>query len=120
MAQVNSAVSSDDEELFQLDQQAKEIEARRKAILGARRTDDLIKAKKLIEQHSFTAKELGLEVRQSEKRDVQKPTREPKYQHPEKPELQWHGHKGARPKWVKEWLKEGHTLEQLLLIQPQT
>ena len=115
MTQVNSAVSSDDEELFQLDQQAKEIEAKRQTILAARRADDLAKAKKLIEQHSFTAKELGLIGRQSENRDVRKPAREPKYQHPDKPELTWADYKGPRPKWVKEWLAEGKSLDDLLI-----
>jgi len=110
----------DDDGLFTIEQTIRELQAQRAELLLARKADDLAKAKKLIEQHSFTPKDLGLEVRQPESRAVRKLTLEPKYQHPEKPELQWHGHKGARPKWVKEWLKEGHTLEQLLLIQPQT
>lgn len=118
MTQGNSAVSSDDEELFQLDQQAKEIEVRRQTILAARRADDLAKAKKLIEQHGFTATELGLKDRQPEGREVRKASHPPKYQHPENSELQWAGYKGPKPKWVKDWLAvPEHTLEQLLIEQ---
>lgn len=37
---------------------------------------------------------------------------EPKYQHPENPELTWTG-KGKRPKWINEILEQGKTLKDL-------
>ena len=120
MTQVNSVLSSDDE-LFQLDQQAKEIEAKRQTILAARRADDLAKAKKLIEQHSFTAKELGLSVIDaSAQRTDTKPKKKlpPKYRNPANHTDTWSG-KGRQPKWFEDHVKvEGQTKEQLLITQP--
>jgi len=120
MTQVNSKVNSDDDELFQLDQQAKEIEARRKTILAARRADDLVKAKKLIEQHGFTAKELELFVQgasSSVQRTDDKPKNKlpPKYRNLANPADTWSG-KGRPPKWFEDHVKvEGQTKEQLLI-----
>ena len=124
MTQVNSKVNSDDDELFQLDQQAKEIEARRKTILAARRADDLIKAKKLIEQHGFTAKELGLSVASSLAntnnvtllKDLKvKGKLPPKYKNPSNQEQTWSG-KGRPPEWFDKYVSvAGQTKEQLLI-----
>lgn len=38
----------------------------------------------------------------------------PKFQHPDKPELEWTG-RGNKPNWVKECLAGGLTLETLLI-----
>lgn len=38
----------------------------------------------------------------------------PKYQHPENPELTWTG-KGRQPKWIKAAIKDGKTLDDLLI-----
>lgn len=105
----------DDDGLFTIEQTIAELESQRQTILAARRADDLAKAKKLIEQHGFTSTELGLKDRQPESREVRKVSHPPKYQHPEKPELQWAGYKGPKPQWVKDWLAEGKTLDELLI-----
>lgn len=108
----------DDDGLFTIEQTIAELEGQRQTILAARRAGDLAKAKKLIEQHGFTATELGLKDRQPEGREVRKASHPPKYQHPENSELQWAGYKGPKPKWVKDWLAvPEHTLEQLLIEQ---
>lgn len=39
----------------------------------------------------------------------------PKYRHPEHPELTWHGGKGAKPKWVIEWLAAGKNINDTLI-----
>lgn len=114
-------VVKDDDGLFAIEQTIAELESQRQTILAARRADDLAKAKKLVKQHDFTAKELGLSVvdtstqRKDEKPKTKLP---PKYRNPANNEDTWSG-KGRFPKWYEDYIKvAGQTKEQLLIVQP--
>jgi DNA-binding protein H-NS len=86
--------------------------------------------KKALERMRDIAAEYGLtlsEVINKEGRlDTKKPKRKnaeqshkAKYVNPENPTQTWSG-RGQQPKWVKEALAQGKTLEQLSIEQPET
>ncbi|HQU81344.1 MAG TPA: H-NS histone family protein [Azonexus sp.] len=114
----------DDDGLFTIEQEIAELEAKKKAILQKRRTDDLVEAKKLIQLHGFTAKELGLSVASSLAntnsvtllKDLKvKAKLPPKYRNPSNQEQTWSG-KGRPPEWFDKYVSvAGQTKAQLLI-----
>lgn len=80
-----------------------EIQSRQKAERAKLREQVLA----LMRQHQLTAEEVL---------DTPRPRKVAafKFVHPEHPEIQWTG-RGRQPRWVREHLEAGHTLEQLAI-----
>jgi DNA-binding protein H-NS len=83
-----------------------EIEKRRKA----NKKKALAEIKKYAEERGFSLNELLRAPRASKgKAAGEKPA---KYRHPEDPAKTWGG-QGRQPRWVKEWLAGGNSLDDL-------
>jgi DNA-binding protein H-NS len=86
--------------------------------------------KKALERMRDIAAEYGLTlsevINKEGRQDTKKPkpknadqNSKPKYINPDNPDQTWSG-RGQQPKWVKEALAKGKTLEQLSIEQPET
>lgn len=100
-------------ELEKLDQQIKELENKRQAILNEKRDEKLAQAKEIIRDYGFTASELGLS--KGKKKATNKPKADAQYANPKNPSQTWAGGKGRKPIWVKEHLEKGGKLEGLAI-----
>jgi DNA-binding protein H-NS len=83
-----------------------EIEKRRKA----NKKKTLADIKKYAEERGFSLNELLRAPRASKAKGAGK--KSVKYRHPEDPSKTWGG-QGRQPRWVKEWLAAGHSLDDL-------
>jgi DNA-binding protein H-NS len=101
------------DEISTIDQQIAELAAKKQALLSSKRHEAIQQAKVLIAQYSLSAGELGL---RGKGKAVSESTKAPpKYANPQNPNQTWAGGKGARPKWAKEHLAKGGSLDDLLI-----
>lgn len=100
-----------------IDDEIAALQAKKKLILDEKRTDALAKAKALVHTFGFTASELEIAkpVKVSKSAKDSKSNLEPKYQNPANAEETWHGSRGAKPKWVREFLDNNGKLEDILI-----
>lgn len=94
------------------------LEKKKEAILKGQRAAKLTEVKSIIDLFGFTASDLGLAVKGKKKvvaSSVSKPKLEAKYANPKDPSQTWHGGKGRRPAWMKEYEDNGGNREALLI-----
>lgn len=101
---------SDQNDVQTIDQQIAALQAKKQELLNAKRKDALQEAKKIIRTFGFSASELGLGGASATRSE-----RAAKYANPDNSAETWHGGKGPKPKWVREKLAQGRTLEDLLI-----
>ena len=101
-------------DLDKLDAQITELQKKRQAILDAEWNLKLNEVKAIVQQFGFTVTDLGLAAG-SRKRASTAPKTKPeaKYVNPKDSTQTWHGGKGPKPKWVKEYLEKGGKLEAI-------
>lgn len=90
------------EELVQLQKDVKKALA---TYEERRRKEALIEMQEVARRH-------GLDLADVVKGGKRGSVSAPKYRHPENPELTWAG-RGRQPRWVKEALQQGKTLEDM-------
>lgn len=101
------------DEISTIDKQIAELAAKKQALLNSKRHEAIQQAKTLISQYSLTAIELGL---RGKGKSASAPVKAAaKYANPNNSNETWAGGKGARPKWVKQHLANGGSLDQLLI-----
>lgn len=102
------------DEISNIDKQIAELAAKKQALLSGRRQEAIQQAKALIGQYSLTVAELGFRGGRG-RIGAEAFKAAPKYANPENPAQTWAGGKGARPKWVKDHLAKGGSLDNLLI-----
>lgn len=101
-------------DLNTLETQIAELQKKRQAILDEQRKAKLKEVKAVTQQFGFTAADLGLTPGARKKTTtIGKTKLEPKYVNPQDSSKTWHGGKGPRPKWVKEFLDAGGKIEDI-------
>lgn len=100
-------------EIEKLDNQIAELAKKRQAILETERATKLKAIKALIAQYEITASELGFVKRRSKTKAPTKAKLPARYRNPRDPSQTWHGGKGAKPKWIREFLAAGGKLEKI-------
>lgn len=100
-------------EIIDLEKQIAELTAKKQAILDSKRGEALQEAKTLIALYALTASELGFSTKGKLASSASKSA--PKYANPKNPTETWAGGKGARPKWIREFLENGGNLDELLI-----
>ena len=100
-------------ELEKLNNQIEELAKKRQAILEAERGKKLEEIKAVIEQYGITASELGFIKRRAKAKGPNKAKLPARYRNPRDPSQTWHGGKGAKPKWIREFLAAGGKLEKI-------
>jgi len=101
-------------DLNNLETQIAELQKKRQAILDEQRKAKLNEVKAVTQQFGFTAADLGLTTGTRKKAATTGKTKlVPKYMNPKDPSKTWHGGKGPRPKWVKEFLNAGGKIEDI-------
>lgn len=103
-------------ELDLIENQLKELQAKKKAILDSQKSTVLEEVKATIQQYGFTAIELGLSTK---KKSATKSKLEPKYVNPLDATQTWHGGRGKKPNWVNEYLAAGKKLEDIEIKKPE-
>lgn len=99
-------------ELDTLEQQIADLQAKKQAILNAQRDTRLQEVKTIVHQFGFTATDLGLATGTG-KKAATKTKLEPKYVNPMDSTQTWHGGKGPKPKWIKDYLATGGELSAI-------
>lgn len=105
------SVASVADEVAVLNSQIAELEAKKKAILDAKRTEALKMTRSNVQQYGFTAQELGLSQRSSKK--AVKVKKSITFHDPATG-VEWDGEltqKGRKPQWIADRIKAG-TIEQ--------
>lgn len=107
-------------DISKLDSQIAELQSKKKALLDEQRDTKLNEVKAIILQFGFTAVDLGISTAKGRKPKGKASTTpkvklQPKYANPRDSAITWHGGRGAKPKWVKEFLEGGGKLESLLI-----
>ncbi|MBV2234852.1 MAG: H-NS histone family protein [Sterolibacterium sp.] len=105
---------NNDQEINLIEQQIKELAAKKQALLNKHRHEVIQKARTMIAEYSLTASELGLSGRGKTAGSGRKAA--PKYANPQNSAQTWSG-RGPHPKWVKETLAKGGSLESLLIAK---
>lgn len=105
------------DEIQSLEQQIAELQAKKHAIIEAKRLEALTQARELVKVYGFSATELGISAvaSKSVKLSSAGVKAAPKYANPENTAETWHGGKGPKPKWVKALLEAGKNLEDYLI-----
>jgi len=98
-----------------IDELDAEIEAllnKKKTLLAEQRDEKLVEVKKAIKDFGFTLEDLGfvIEAITKKKGKASKTTLPAKYRNPKDQAQTWHGGRGAKPKWVKEFENGGGRL----------
>ena len=100
-------------DIQQIENQIAELQQKKETLLKEQRATKLKEAKEIIKQFGFTANELGITPKPNKNASgTVKTTLEAKYIHPTDKSLVWVG-RGAYPKWVKEFIANNGTLEDL-------
>jgi DNA-binding protein H-NS len=103
-------------ELDTLEQQIADLQAKKQAILNAQRDTRLQEVKAIVHQFGFTATDLGLATGTGKKASSATKTKlEAKYVNPKDATQTWHGGKGPRPHWVKDYLATGGELSAIAI-----
>lgn len=104
---------SSNDEISLIEQQIRELAAKKQALLNKGRQEIIQKVKSMIAEYSLSAIELGLSGRgrAAGGRKVA-----PKYANPQNPAQTWSG-RGPHPKWVKAHQAKGGSLESLLIAK---
>jgi DNA-binding protein H-NS len=104
-------------EVEKLDAQIVELQKKRQAILDEERQAKLSEAKIIIQQFGFTRADLGLTAKGARRKSTSttKTKLEPMYRNPMDSTQTWHGSRGAKPQWVRDFLKNDGKLEDLLI-----
>ncbi len=103
---------SDQNEVDLINQQISTLMAQKESILSARRHEVIKAVRKQIADYSLTARELGLS---GQDRGQAAAKSAPKYANPANKAQTWPGGRGAKPRWVREHLANGGTLDDLLI-----
>lgn len=98
-------------DLNSIDKQIAELQTRKDAIIKEQRETKLQEAKAIVHQFGFSAADLGLAT--GGKKAATKTKLEAKYVNPKDSGQTWHGGRGAKPKWVNEYLKAGGELSAI-------
>lgn len=98
-------------ELNQVDLQIAELQRKKQELLAGMRKEALGQARELVRRFGFTAAELGLPA--GSQKMAKTSIMAARYAHPANPDQTWHGGKGPRPKWVREYLEQGGQLSDL-------
>lgn len=93
-----------------LDKQITDLLAKKQSIINKEKEVKLAEVKKVIQQFGFTAIDLGLSKKKSKLKI--------KYVNPQNVEETWHGGRGAKPQWIKEYLETGAKLEDIAIDKP--
>ncbi len=105
-------------DLAAIEAQIAELEVKKAELLSAQRSDARARAVSIIMQFRLTAAELGLNTAAGKKglkaRMGKNPTI-PMYANPKNSAETWHGGKGPKPGWVREFLGGGGKLEDALI-----
>lgn len=92
-----------------IEKQIAELQEKKKALLDEQRGTKLEEVKAIVHQFGFSATDLGLTT--GKKASASPKTKlEAKYVNPKDSTQTWHGGRGAKPKWVKEFLEGGGEL----------
>lgn len=98
-------------DIQQIENQIAELQLKKETLLKEQRTSKLNEAKAIVKQFGFTASDLGIVAGTNKKAvGTVKTTLEAKYANPNDSSLTWHGGRGAKPKWVNEYLENGGKL----------
>lgn len=105
---------SSDHEVSLIEQQIKDLVAKKQALLNKHRHEVVQKARAMVAEYALTASELGLSGRGKSIAGGRKVA--PKYANPQNPAQTWSG-RGPHPKWVKAHQAKGGSLESLLIVK---
>lgn len=97
-----------------IDKQVAELLAKKQSIINQEKESKLSEIKKIIQQFGFTSIDLGLSVAKK------KSKLKIRYVNPQNPEETWHGGRGAKPQWVREFLEAGGNIESIAIDKPYT
>ena len=100
-------------DLDNIESQIAQLQEQRESILRQQRDAKLREAKEIVHRFNITADELGLSAGRKRGGAAVKAKPEPKYANPNDPSQTWHGGKGPRPGWVKEFLANGGDLSNI-------
>ena len=98
------------ETIESIDKQVAELLAKKQSIINKEKENKLAEVKKVIQQFGFTIADLGLSKKKS-KLII-------RYINPQNVEETWHGGRGAKPQWVREFLEAGGKLESIEIDKP--
>ena len=98
-------------DIQQIENQIAELQQKKETLLKEQRATKLKEAKEIIKQFGFTTTELGIVPKTNKKASESvKTTLEAKYINPNDSSLTWHGNRGPKPKWIKDYLSGGGKL----------
>lgn len=101
-------------ELESIDKQIAELQQKKEAILNEQRQAKLDEIKSLVKLFGFTPSDLGFSPTSIKNAlGTNKPTPAKTYINPQDKSLVWHGGRGVKPNWVKEFLANGGKLEDI-------
>ena len=100
------------ESVQEIDAHIEQLQKKRQDLLNQARSEKLQEARALVLQFGLTASELGLNRKG---RAAAQLVHEPRYRNPDNPSQTWHGRRGAKPKWVREYLDQGGILEAIAI-----
>lgn len=105
-----------EKELDAIDRELEALNAKRKAVLEKSRATALLTVQATIAKYAFTASELGLSTgfTKASKTKVTKAKAEAKYKDPATGQT-WGGGKGPKPKFIKEALDAGKSIDEFLI-----
>lgn len=95
-----------------IDKEIADLQAKKAQLIETSRNQTIADIKVLISQYSLTASELGLNKKTNTKGSKTKA--KAKFKNPADQSQTWSG-RGIQPKWVKEYIKSGKTLDSLLI-----
>lgn len=101
-------------EINAIEQQIKELAAKKQALLNKNRKEVIQKVRAMVAEYGLSASELGLSGRG--KATARTGKAEPKYANPRDAAQTWSG-RGPRPKWIKEHQASGGSLDDLLIAR---
>ena len=103
-------------DIFSIDKQIAELEARKKRLLTASRGKALKEVKEAIAKYGFTASQLGLKARGGRAGAGKKARAKAKakYANPANPKETWSG-RGASPRWLRELVTQGRKKDDFLI-----
>lgn len=108
--------------LTELDEQIARLLEQKQKMIAEQRPAELEKVKDLIRTFGFTPEELGIKVVRERKPRESKSGKgraagasgHPVYVNPKDRSMTWSGGRGQKPKWLRDYLESGGTLEAIL------
>lgn len=102
----------------ELMQEIADLQKQASSVLAAQRKEALGEARALVAKFGFSARELGIgesggSAAGEGKKQASKEKPEPKFAHPENSALTWSGGRGQKPAWLKKFLEDGRSIDEL-------